>query len=240
MYPQISKISLIKDGYLSPNLKFIWSHIPVKVVIRYFCRKQEHPMIKNRELLVDPRARGLIFDIDGTISDTMPIHFKAYQQTAAEYGFEITAEVYFKLSGIPAYQTSAILKDKFQKDFDPQEFADRKELNFLSNIHLADPILPVVKIIKEYSGKLPMACGTGGTRFYALKTLELAGVRDHFEHVVTAEDVVNHKPHPDTFLKAAELIGVAPEYCQVFEDSKLGLQAAKAAGMMATDVTPFY
>jgi HAD superfamily hydrolase (TIGR01509 family) len=197
-------------------------------------------MIENQELSVDPRAKGLIFDIDGTISDTMPIHLVAYQQTAAEYGFEISSELFYSMGGIPAFQTSLLLKERFKKDFDPQEFADKKEIHFLDNIHRADPIQPVIKIIKEYSGKLPMACGTGGTRFYALKTLELAGVRDHFEHVVSAEDVENHKPHPDTFLKAAELIGIDPEYCQVFEDSKPGLQAARAAGMMATDVTPFY
>jgi beta-phosphoglucomutase-like phosphatase (HAD superfamily) len=144
------------------------------------------------------------------------------------------------MSGIPAFQTSCMLKEKFKKDFDPQVFADKKEANFLKNIHLAEPILPVIEIIRQYFGKLPMACGTGGTRFYAMKTLELAGVREYFEHIVTAEDVVNHKPHPDTFLKAAELIGVQPEFCQVFEDSPLGIRAAKAAGMMATDVTPFY
>lgn len=197
-------------------------------------------MSKSKELAVDPRAKGLIFDIDGTISDTMPIHLIAYQQTASEYGFEITSELFYSMSGIPAYQTSCLLREKFNKEFDPQEFADKKEANFLKNIHLADPIQPVIKIIREYAGKLPMACGTGGTRYYAMKTLEIAGVLPHFEHVVTAEDVINHKPHPDTFLKAAELIGVDPRYCQVFEDSKLGIQAAESAGMMATDVTPYY
>jgi len=197
-------------------------------------------MSMNQELTVNPQAKGLIFDIDGTISDTMPIHLIAYQQTAAEYGFEISSELFYSLSGIPAYQTCVILKEKFNQDFDPQEFADKKEFHFLQNIHKAAPIGPVVKIIREYAGILPMACGTGGSRFYADKTLQLAGVRDYFEHVVSAEDVENHKPHPDTFLKAAELIGIPPEHCQVFEDSKLGLQAAHNAGMMATDVTPFY
>ena len=196
-------------------------------------------MSKIKELSVDPRAKGLIFDIDGTISDTMPIHLIAYQQTAAEYGFEITSELFYSMSGIPAYQTSCILKEKFGKDFDPQEFADKKELYFLNNMYLAGPIQPVIKIIKEYAGKLPMACGTGGTRFYALKTLKNAGVLENFEHIVTAEDVENHKPSPDTFLKAAELMGVLPEYCHVFEDSPLGIQAAKTAGMMATDIKPF-
>jgi len=197
-------------------------------------------MTKIQELAVDPKAKGLIFDIDGTISDTMSIHLIAYQETAAEYGFEITTELFFSMSGIPAYQTSVLLKEKFGLDFDPQEFADKKEYHFLQNIYKAEPIKPVIKIIREYTGKLPMACGTGGSRFYAKKTLELAGVLDNFEHIVTAEDVENHKPHPDTFLKAAELIGVSPEYCQVFEDSPLGIRAAETAGMMATDVTPYY
>ena len=197
-------------------------------------------MTKIQELAVDPRAKGLIFDIDGTISDTMSIHLIAYQETAAEYGFEISPELFFSMSGIPAYQTSVLLKEKFGLDFDPQEFANKKEYHFLQNIYKAEPIQPVIKIIREYTGKLPMACGTGGTKFYAKKTLELAGVLDNFEHIVTAEDVENHKPHPDTFLKAAELIGVAPEFCQVFEDSPLGIRAAETAGMMATDVTPFY
>lgn len=196
-------------------------------------------MLKNKELSVDPKARGLIFDIDGTISDTMPIHLIAYQQTAAEYGFEITSELFYSMSGIPAYQTSILLKEKFGLDFDPQEFADKKEHHFLQNIAQAQGIQPVIKIIKAYAGKLPMACGTGGTRFYADKTLTLVGVRNYFEHIVTAEDVVNHKPHPDTFLKAAELIGVEPEFCQVFEDSPLGIQAAEAAGMIATDILPY-
>ncbi len=194
-------------------------------------------MHNTKELTVDPRAKGLIFDIDGTISDTMPIHLFAYQQTAAEYGFEITPEIFYSMAGIPAYQTSVKLKEKFKIDFDAQEFADKKEACFLRNMHRAKPIEPVIKIIREYSGRVPMACGTGGTRFYALKTLELAGVLNYFEHIVTAEDVENHKPHPDTFLKAAELIGVPPEQCQVFEDSKLGIQAAETAGMMATDIT---
>ena len=85
-----------------------------------------------------------------------------------------------------------------------------------------------------------MACGTGGSQYLAWKTLEISGVRDCFKYVVAAENVSNHKPHPETFLKAAELINVPPSECQVFEDGQLGIQAAKAAGMMTTDVTEFY
>ena len=195
--------------------------------------------MKNK-LIKDPRARGLIFDIDGTICDTMPVHFIAWRQTAAEHGIDFTPELFVEVTGVPALQTSQYLKTKFGSDFDVVDFTRRKEERYEQNMHKAKPIQPVIKIIRENKGKLPMACGTGGSQYLAWKTLEIAGVKDCFEHVVAAEDVINHKPFPDTFLKAAELIGVQPSECEVFEDGLLGLQAATSAGMMSVDVTPYY
>jgi HAD superfamily hydrolase (TIGR01509 family) len=194
----------------------------------------------NKTLLQNPRAKGLIFDIDGTICDTMPVHFIAWRQTAAEYGIDFTPELFVEVTGVPALQTSQFLRAKFNSDFDELDFTHRKEERYEQNMHKAKPIEPVVRIIRENKGKLPMACGTGGSQYLAWKTLEIAGVQDCFEHVVAAEDVVNHKPFPDTFLKAAELIGIAPEDCEVFEDGQLGLEAAERAGMMSVDVTQFY
>ncbi len=191
-------------------------------------------------LTPNPLARGLIFDIDGTICDTMPVHFIAWRQTAAEQGIDFTPELFVEVTGVPAFQTSQYLKKKFNADFDEMAFTLRKEERYEQNMHKAMPIWPVVKLIRENKGKLPMACGTGGSQYLAWKTLEIAGVKDCFEHVVAAEDVVNHKPFPDTFLKAAELIGVPPQYCEVYEDGELGIQAAKRAGMMCVDVTHFY
>jgi beta-phosphoglucomutase family hydrolase len=193
-----------------------------------------------KELTKNPRAKGLIFDIDGTICDTMPVHFIAWRQTAAEYGIKFTPELFVEVTGIPALQTSEYLKAKFKADFDVVEFTRRKEERFEQNMNKAKPIEPVIKIIRENKGKLPMACGTGGSQYLAWKTLEIAGVKDCFEYVVAAEDVINHKPFPDTFLKAAELIGVQPSDCEVFEDGQLGLQAAAAAGMMSVNVTLYY
>jgi len=193
-----------------------------------------------KELTVNPRARGLIFDVDGTICDTMPVHFIAWREVSAEQGIIFTPELFVEVTGLPALQTSQYLKNKFGKDFDETEFTLNKEEIFERNMYKAKPIEPVVKLILENKGKIPMACGTGGSQYLAWKTLEIAGVRDCFEHVVAAENVTNHKPHPETFLRAAELINVLPTDCQVFEDGKLGLEAAMAAGMMATDVTEFY
>ncbi len=193
-----------------------------------------------KEITRNPRARGLIFDIDGTICDTMPVHFIAWRETAAEQGIEFTPELFVEVTGIPALQTSQYLKTKFEADFDVEEFTRIKELRYEQSMHLAKPIEPVIKLIRENKGKIPMACGTGGSQYLAWKTLEISGVKDCFEHVVAAEDVINHKPFPDTFLRAAELIGVQPSDCEVYEDGLLGLQAAELAGMMSVDVTQFY
>lgn len=194
----------------------------------------------NNDLTVNPKAKGLIFDIDGTIADTMPIHFVAWREVCAEQGIEFTPELFTEVTGMPALQTSQYLKRKFHKDFDEKEFTMKKEEIFEKNMDKAKPIEPIVRLIHQYKGKLPMACGTGGPQYLAWRTLKIAGVMDCFQIVVSAEDVKNHKPDPETFLKAARLIHVNPHDCQVFEDGKLGIQAAEAAGMMATDVTHYY
>jgi len=194
----------------------------------------------NHKLEVDPRARGLIFDIDGTICDTMPVHYIAWRDTAKEYGIDFTIPLFESVTGMPALETCQFLKEKFNKNFDPEEFARIKELRYEENIYKVKPVEPVVELIHEYHGKLPMACGTGGYRRLAWKALEMVGVKDYFEHVVSAEDVKKHKPDPETFLTAASLIHINPTDCQVFEDGKLGLQAAESAGMIATDVTKYY
>ena len=121
----------------------------------------------NKELVKDPRAKGLIFDIDGTICDTMPVHFIAWRETAAEHGIDFTPELFLEVTGIPALQTSQYLKAKFKGDFDEIVFTRRKEERFEQNMHKAKPIGPVVKVIRENKGKLPMACGTGGSQYLA-------------------------------------------------------------------------
>lgn len=189
---------------------------------------------------IAPGAKGLIFDIDGTITDTMPLHYMAWRDTAKEYGINFTVEFFESVTGMPALQTCNYMMEQFGKRYDSSEFAERKEARFKAVMHQCKPVEPVVALIKKYHGKMPMACGTGGSTQLAWAALEIAGVSDCFEFVVAAEDVKKHKPHPETFLKAAAHIGVDPGACQVFEDGKLGLQAAVAAGMIPTDVTKYY
>lgn len=189
---------------------------------------------------IAPQAKGLIFDLDGTISDTMPIHYIAWRNAAAKYGIDFTVELFAQLAGIPPYPTVEKLNELFGTHINPQQMGDEKEAEYEKNMHLAVPIKPVVEIIKKYHGKLPMAVGTGGQKRLAKKSLELIGLDQYLDIIVASEDVQNFKPHPETFLRCAEMMGVEPKHCQVFEDGILGIQAAQSAGMMVVDVKEYY
>jgi len=116
------------------------------------------------------------------------------------------------------------------------ETVEYKESLFEKLIPQVMPIEPVVNVIREYDGKLPMAVATGGFRHICHKTLDVLGLRHKFKAIVTAEDVTHGKPSPDIFLEAARQLGVDPKLCLAFEDANLGVQAAEAAGMQVVDV----
>ena len=191
-------------------------------------------------LQINPKAKGLIFDLDGTLADTMPIHFIAWENAAAKYGIDFTPELFEKLAGIPLYPTVEKINQIFGTTIDPKEMGDLKEDEFEANMHLTPEIKVVTDLVRQHHGKIPMAVGTGGSRRLALKTLEIIGLSGFFKVLVTSEDVANYKPHPETFLKCAEGIGVSPNDCEVFEDGILGIKAAQTAGMMVVDVTEYY
>ncbi len=193
-----------------------------------------------KELTVNPEAKALIFDLDGTLADTMPVHFMAYKKILAEYGINFTPELFATLAGIPAVGTIRKLNELFGTTMDPEAVGHYKERQYELIMHKLKPVEPVVNLALKYHGKLPMAVGTGGQKRLAWKTLEILDLTDVFEILVSTEDIEHAKPHPETFLKCAEKLGIEPKYCQVFEDGDLGIQAANEAGMMSTLVTDFY
>ncbi len=191
------------------------------------------------KLDINKNAKGLIFDMDGTLVDSMPLHFKAWQITAKEHGFIYKEEQFYKTAGMPTWKIVPVVNKKMGLNIDPETFSLRKEQVFLELLPNVKPIEPVVDLVHKYHNKIPMSVGTGGKRKIALLTLKMVGLDKYLDKIVAADDVVNHKPAPDTFLGCARLMGVEPARCEVFEDGDMGLKAAIAAGMIATDIRPF-
>jgi len=192
-------------------------------------------------LTVEPHVKGLIFDSDGTLIDTMPMHYLAWVEIIQAAGGEFPEKLFYDLAGVPSDRITEVLNEKFGYQLDPVETAARKEKLFVAKyLPGAKPIAPVIDIAEAYKGRLPMAVATGGIPPVVNKALKTMGKENFFDAVVTIKDVPRGKPAPDTFLEAARRIGVAPELCQVFEDSDAGLEAARRAGMVATDVRPYY
>ncbi|WP_109831540.1 HAD family hydrolase [Reichenbachiella versicolor] len=184
--------------------------------------------------------KGLIFDLDGTIIDSMPLHFKAYNYCLEPYGIKYDEETFFSRGGIPTKDTLLMIaKDNGIEDFDLEEVIKRKREYVDTKIDQMKLIEPTMEVIKAYQSILPMAVGTGSNRKTVTAMFEMFDLNKYFEHSVTATDVQNFKPHPETFLKAAELIDIDPKDCLVFEDGKPGMEAAISAGMKVIDITQY-
>ena len=182
------------------------------------------------------QPRALIFDCDGTLADSMPLHWRAWDAVCKRNGIEFPEERFYKLGGVPSQKILAMLKQEQDLSFDPAEISRQKEEAYLPLMAEVKLIEPVAAIAREHVGKLPMAVATGGRTKYIRPLLEGLGIFDWFQAIVTSDDVKNHKPAPDTFLKAAALLGVPPEDCRAFEDTDLGMEAIRAAHMDAVDV----
>ncbi len=187
---------------------------------------------------IEPNVKALIFDFDGTLADTMPIHYRAWQEVASNYGFEYPEQLFYKNAGMSTGKIVSCLNDQGYR-LDPDTIIQAKNTAYLKLAVHIEPIKPVFDIVTRYYQKIPMALGTGECRAIALSNIKAAGLDKYFQVIVTADEVTNPKPDPETFLECARLMGVPPEVCQVFEDGELGLEAARRAGMIATDVRPY-
>jgi beta-phosphoglucomutase-like phosphatase (HAD superfamily) len=182
------------------------------------------------------QPQGLIFDFDGTLVDTMPIHWHAWEIIAARHGMKLSRERLYSLGGVPSRNIIRMLAVEQGLDLDHVAIAREKELAYLARLPEVKIIPEVVGIAHRHFEKLPMAIATGGTRQVVEQVMEHLGLRHLFQSVVTSEDVVHQKPAPDIFLEAARRISVAPVLCRAYEDTVLGMQAIRAAGMEAVDV----
>ena len=184
--------------------------------------------------------QGIIFDCDGTLADTMPLHWRAWQAVATRHSFQFTEDRFYSLGGVPARDILRILSAEQGLGFDHLEVAREKEAEYLPLIAQVEPINAVVGVARENYGKIPLAVASGGTRKGIEQVLDHLGIRNLFAAIVTSEDVRRQKPAPDIFLEAARRIGVPAQFCRAYEDTDLGIQAIRAAGMDVVDVRDLY
>jgi beta-phosphoglucomutase family hydrolase len=180
--------------------------------------------------------KGIIFDCDGTLADTMPLHWRAWQAIAARHQFHFPEDRFYSLGGVPSRDILRMLSSEQGLGLDHLAVAREKEAVYLPLIAQVEPINTVVGVAREHYGRIPLAVASGGTRAIIEQVLEHIGIRHLFKAIVTSEDVLHQKPAPDIFLEAARRIGVAPQRCRAYEDTDLGMQAIRAAGMEAVDV----
>jgi beta-phosphoglucomutase family hydrolase len=180
--------------------------------------------------------KGLIFDCDGTLADTMPLHWRAWQAIAAKYKLHFPEDRFYSLGGVPSRDILKMLAGEQGVTLDHIQAAHEKENTYLPLMAQVEPIHAVVEIARANHGKIPLAVASGGTQPVIVAVLEHLKIRHLFDAVVTSEMVQNQKPAPDIFLEAARRIGVVPQLCRAYEDTDLGMQAIRSAGMEAVDV----
>jgi|SRR5208282_3383642 len=191
-------------------------------------------LAKNNHHLLRPRA--IIFDCDGTLADSMPLHWRAWQVISRRHGFYLPEARFYSLGGVPSRDILKVLSAEQGLPLDPLAVAREKEAEYLPLIAQVEPINTVVGIARENYGNIPLAVASGGTKKVIEQVLDHLAIRHLFQAIVTSEDVVNQKPAPEIFLEAARRLAVPPQSCRAYEDTDLGMQAIRAAGMEAVDV----
>jgi HAD superfamily hydrolase (TIGR01509 family) len=186
--------------------------------------------------MFEPLAReyaGYIFDCDGTLADSMVVHHQAWRVALSEHGatFEFDWTLFMSRAGMSLPKTVEGLNLQFGLTMDPLAVTAAQRAMYERFLPTVKPITSVVELALRVARTKPVSVASGGESQVVRRTLELIGLGKTFSVVVTAEDVTRGKPAPDMFLLAAERMGVSAADCVVFEDSPLGIEAARRAGM---------
>lgn len=183
---------------------------------------------------------GYIFDCDGTLADSMPVHYRAWRRAFEAHGASFTFDwkLFYSLAGIGHADSIRMLNERFGDRLDPDGVMASQAEFLETTFDQVGPIAPVVALARELARRAPVAVGSGSSRAHVLSALKAIGMAGFFEHIVSKDDVCRSKPDPETFLKCAELMGVPPQDCLVFEDGEPGLVAAERAGMATVYVDP--
>lgn len=190
--------------------------------------------------LLNEKAKALIFDLDGTLIDSLELNWQAMDTALREQGIVIPREEFISMTGRSIEEITRIIVERHaDHPVDSDMIVARKREIANKRADEVKEISVVADVARAAKGRIPLAIGTGSDRHRAELMLASTGLLPLFDFIVAADDVKLHKPNPDTFLRCAELMGVEPADCQVFEDGEAGIEAAVRAGMMITDVRPF-
>jgi HAD superfamily hydrolase (TIGR01509 family) len=177
--------------------------------------------------------KGLIFDNDGVIVDSEPLHHLAEKKTMAPYGVDITKEEYTNYVGVGTRKMFADWIQKYHLPLKPENIIPYHDQNLIAIFQdLVEPTPGVVDFIKYlFQKKYPLAVASSSHRNLVHIGIKKHSLMQYFQTIITGDDVTRVKPEPDIFLLAATRLKISPTECLVIEDSSVGVQAAKAAGM---------
>ena len=180
--------------------------------------------------------KAYLFDCDGTIADSMPLHYVAWTKVLSEWNCEFPEDKFYAWGGMPIVDILNTLNKEQGLNMPVPELMVRKEALYFELLHELQPIPEVLEHILESHGRIPFAVVSGSARDSVEKSLETLGILDKFDTLVCAGDYTKGKPDPEPFLLGAQRLGVAPEDCLVFEDTEMGIQSATAAGMASVKI----
>lgn len=179
-----------------------------------------------------------LFDCDGTVVDSMPLHYLAWKKTLAEWGCEFSEELFYAWGGMPITEIISRLNQERGLNMPVDDVSHRKKRLYFDLLPQLKVVPEVLEHIAAQYRRIPMGVVSGSTRDLVIASLSVLKLLDRFDTLVCAGEYTKGKPDPEAFLLAAAKLGVAPRQCLVFEDTEMGLRAAKAAGMAAVKVPP--
>jgi len=173
---------------------------------------------------------------DGTIADSMPLHYIAWKQALGEQGCDFPETQFYSMGGMPVRDVIRALNAQHGLQMPVEAVALRKEDLYYEFLPQLTAVPEVLEVIEASHGTIPFAVVSGSTRESVTASLQSLHLLDKFQTLVCAGDYARSKPDPEAFLLAAARLGVAPERCLVFEDADIGIEAATAAGMASVRV----
>jgi len=179
-----------------------------------------------------------LFDCDGTIADSMPLHYVAWRKALGEWNCEFDEKLFYAWGGMPITEIIATLNMRNGLKMPVETVSERKESIYYELLPQLKVVPEVLEHIESQQGRIPFAVVSGSTKESVMASLASLKLLDRFDAMVCAGDYKKSKPNPEPFLLAAERLGVAPNTCLVFEDTEMGIQAATAAGMASVRVPP--